>query len=66
MPSLQLVSPEMNIALVAPFREMEVREAADQLGALKAPGLDGFPALFYQRYWQIAKSIILGIADEFA
>ncbi|XP_008245663.1 PREDICTED: uncharacterized protein LOC103343804 [Prunus mume] len=62
----QLVSPEINRNLVAPFLEMEIQEAVDQLGALKAPGPDGFPALFYQRYWLIAKFVILGTANEFA
>ncbi|XP_074283423.1 uncharacterized protein LOC141607973 [Silene latifolia] len=33
------------------FTKKEVRSAVFQMGALKSPGPDGFPALFYQRCW---------------
>ncbi|KAM0997100.1 hypothetical protein COP2_007285 [Malus domestica] len=39
----------MNSTLCSPF-SIEDREAAFQLGTLKAPGLDGLPGLFYHKF----------------
>lgn len=41
---------EMNEALCAPFSEKEIADALFQMGLLKAPGPDGFPARFFQRH----------------
>lgn len=43
------VTPEMNELLCAPFTNKEISDALFQIGPLKAPGTDGFPAHFYQR-----------------
>ncbi|CAM8959461.1 unnamed protein product [Rhodiola kirilowii] len=43
----------MNEMLIAPFTEGEVKRALFQMHPTKAPGLDGFPALFYQSNWDI-------------
>ncbi|KAL9681626.1 hypothetical protein QQ045_013412 [Rhodiola kirilowii] len=42
----KLITTEMNEMLGAPFTEMEVKGALFQMHPIKAPGLDGFPALF--------------------
>jgi hypothetical protein len=42
------VSDEENEILIADFIENEVREAVFQMEHNKSPGLDGFPAEFYQ------------------
>lgn len=34
------------------FTRDEVEMALNQMALLKAPGLDGTPPIFYQRYWQ--------------
>ncbi|KAL4309243.1 hypothetical protein GQ457_01G013830 [Hibiscus cannabinus] len=47
------VSTDMNNDLLAPFVDAEVHAALRTMSPLKAPGLDGFPALFYQTYWSI-------------
>ncbi|KAL9663020.1 hypothetical protein QQ045_027857 [Rhodiola kirilowii] len=49
----KLVTPEMNEMLAAPFSEGEVKRALFQMHPTKAPGLDGFPATFYQTNWDI-------------
>ena len=46
-----LVSDDMNDELCKPFSEQEISDALFQMGPLKAPGLDGFPARFFQRNW---------------
>jgi hypothetical protein len=47
------VSDEMNSRLLQRFTEDEVRRALFQMHPLKSPGPDGFPAVFYQKYWNI-------------
>lgn len=46
----------------------EIGEAINQMHPLKAPGSDGIPALFYQKYWHIVgeeiQSMVLGILNE--
>ena len=49
----QVVSAEMNNLLITEFTPDEVTTALKQMGLLKAPGPDGLPPLFYQRYWHI-------------
>ncbi|KAA3460258.1 reverse transcriptase [Gossypium australe] len=50
------ISVEINKRLQAPFREDEVRMALKGMGPTKAPGPDGFPAVFFQKYWHIVQS----------
>jgi hypothetical protein len=45
----QKISPEMNVMLIAPFRDEEVKQAMDQMSPIKAPGSDGFIAGFFQK-----------------
>jgi hypothetical protein len=47
------VTNEMNELLVREFSAEEVKAALDCIGDLKAPGLDGLPAVFYKSYWDI-------------
>ncbi|GMI92262.1 hypothetical protein like AT1G43760 [Hibiscus trionum] len=47
------VSNDMNRRLLAPFTLDEVKEAIKHMAPMKASGLDGFPALFYQKYWHV-------------
>ncbi|KAL9670606.1 hypothetical protein QQ045_008160 [Rhodiola kirilowii] len=68
----KLVTEEMNAMLTAPFTEGEVKRALFQMHPTKAPGLDGFPALFYQSNWntlghdivkEVLKCLNSGILD---
>lgn len=47
------VSQQHLIVLNDPFTREEIEEALFQMHPTKAPGLDGFPTLFYQKYWNI-------------
>ncbi|KAL9692026.1 hypothetical protein QQ045_012457 [Rhodiola kirilowii] len=49
------VNEEMRMDLMRPYSEAEVREAVFQMCPTKAPGLDGFSALFYQKHWSMVK-----------
>lgn len=46
----------------------EVKEAIQQMHPLKAPGPDGLPALFYQKYWHIVggevQELVLSILNN--
>ncbi|KAA3462318.1 reverse transcriptase [Gossypium australe] len=54
-----IISHEVNESLLSPFREDKVRTALKDMGPIKAPGLDGFPALFFQQYWHIVGKEVL-------
>jgi hypothetical protein len=45
----QKISPEMNVMLIAPFCDEEVKQAMDQMSPIKAPGSDRFIAGFFQK-----------------
>jgi hypothetical protein len=66
---LDLFSPvitnEENIILSTPPAEKEVFEALSSLGSTKAPGLDGFTALFYKKYWDLVKKDVLAYLGHF-
>jgi hypothetical protein len=53
------VSVEENNFLTALFSEDKVKKAVFQMEHNKAPGPDGFPAEFYQNFWEIIKSDLL-------
>ena len=59
------VSVEMNEALCRAYTEEEISNALFQIGPLKAPGCDGFPARFYQWNWATLKVEIVAAVQEF-
>ncbi|XP_075499819.1 uncharacterized protein LOC142538372 [Primulina tabacum] len=48
-----VIRDKMNETLCAPFTADEVRRAVFDMHPSKAPGLDGFTALFYQKFWPL-------------
>lgn len=47
------ITKEINDLLLAPFTDKEVTESFKQMFPTKASGPDGFPAFFFQKYWNI-------------
>ena len=47
------------------FSEKEIREAVFQMEHNKAPGPDGFPAEFFQFFWETIKADLLELFVEF-
>ena len=54
-----------NEILTSPFMMDEVKKAIFQMEHNKAPGPDGFPAEFYQAFWDIIKDDLLCLFLEF-
>jgi hypothetical protein len=59
------VTTEMNYDLCEDFTDDEISDALFQIGPLKAPGVDGFPARFYQRNWGTIKAEVINAVKLF-
>jgi hypothetical protein len=59
------VTSEMNESLTKPYSDAEIKTALFQMGLTKAPGPDGFPALFYQTHWDFLKTDICSAVRGF-
>ena len=46
-----IITNEQNAMLAVEFVKAEVEEALQQMAPLKAPGPNGLPLLFYQKFW---------------
>lgn len=60
-----MVTDEDNVKLCAPFTDKEIADALFQIGPLKAPGPDGYPARFFQRNWSTLKDDVLAAVKDF-
>ncbi|KAH7861946.1 hypothetical protein Vadar_032900 [Vaccinium darrowii] len=60
-----IISADCNSSLAKSVTIDEVQIAVFQMGAFKAPGSDGFPGLFYQRYWDIVGADVLKAVQTF-
>lgn len=54
----------MNVALCKDFTEDEISDVLFQIGPLKVPGPDGFPARFYRRNWAHIKADVVNAMKE--
>jgi hypothetical protein len=59
------VSSEMNTDLLKEYTNEEIKTALFQMGPTKTPGLDGFPALFYQTHWNFLQEEICRAVRSF-
>ncbi|KAL0004665.1 hypothetical protein SO802_012226 [Lithocarpus litseifolius] len=48
-----VVTDDMNNSLIRPFSRAEVECALSQMAPLKAPGPDGMPPIFFQKFWSV-------------
>ena len=48
-----------------PFSEQEIWKAICDMPSDKAPGPDGFSVLFYKQFWEILKSDVIKLFDDF-
>jgi hypothetical protein len=60
-----IINHDANGSLCAEFSDEEISFAMFQIGPLKAPGSDGFPARFYQRHWGVLKHDIIAAVKDF-
>lgn len=56
---VERVTPDMNSELTKTFSSEEISDALFQIGPLKAPGIDGFLARFYQRNCEAIKGDVI-------
>ena len=59
------VTTEMNDLLCKDFTDDEISDALFQIGPLKAPGPNGFPARFFQRNWGVIKAEVISAVRAF-
>jgi hypothetical protein len=59
------ITEEMNDQLCKEFSDEEISDALFQIGPIKAPGPDGFPARFYQRNWVVVRAEIVAAVKQF-
>jgi hypothetical protein len=59
------VTEDMNADLMRGYSDEEIGDALFQIGPLKAPGPDGFPARFFQRNWGFMKEDIITAVKKF-
>ncbi|KAI5352439.1 hypothetical protein L3X38_005330 [Prunus dulcis] len=55
----------MNNSLCSPVLDKEIKEAAFQLGASKAPSPNGFSGIFYHNYWEIIREDLCKMVKAF-
>ena len=59
------MTQEDNDLLTSDFTGSEVKNDVFQMEHNKAPGLDGFPAEFYQVFWEVIKDNLLALFANF-
>lgn len=59
-----LITENQNKRLISLVTKKEVRDALGGLGGDKAPGLDGFPSMFFQKLWHIFHKNLWEVVEE--
>ena len=64
-PPAEQVSDAEKAELTLPFSPEEVGRAIASMKACSAPGPDGLPVVFFQKFWEILRPIIMPMFHEF-
>ena len=64
MDDIPQASQSENDFLTAPFTEKEIRDAIFDMEHNKATGPDGFPAKFYQHFWEVIKGDLMDMFHD--
>ncbi|KAE8809575.1 hypothetical protein D1007_13868 [Hordeum vulgare] len=64
-PLVEQVSDAENAELTLPFSPEEVGQAIASMKACSAPGPDGLPVIFFQRFWETVRPAIMPMFQEF-
>lgn len=59
------MTSDMNSQLSLPFSPDEVLTTMSQMAPLQSPGPDGFPVIFFQKYWHLFGSNIITCMLDF-
>ncbi|CAL8996958.1 unnamed protein product, partial [Prunus brigantina] len=59
------VTPDMNNLLLTDYCDAKIQEAVFQMYPTKAPGPDGMPPIFFQKYWHIVGSDVTRAIKDF-
>ncbi|XP_043717706.1 uncharacterized protein LOC122665618 [Telopea speciosissima] len=60
-----MVDSTLNAALCEIPSPDEIKKAIFSMGPLKAPGPDGLPPIFYQKFWEVTYSEVVDFVIEF-
>ncbi|KAJ1393664.1 hypothetical protein SESBI_34848 [Sesbania bispinosa] len=63
--TLRLVNEDMNRDLLRTVTEKDIQGAVFDIGALKAPGPDGYNGLFYHKHWDTVKKDVIDVILDF-
>jgi hypothetical protein len=58
------VTQDENNLLIASFTEDEIRRVVFKMEHNKAPGPNGFPVEFYQKFWDVMKEDLISMFHE--
>ncbi|KAE8789554.1 hypothetical protein D1007_36198 [Hordeum vulgare] len=64
-PLADQVSDVENAELTLPFSSEEVGQAIASMKACSAPGPNGLPVVFFQRFWETVRPVIMPMFHEF-
>lgn len=60
-----LVTADMNEHLLAPVSDLEIKNVVFNMGALRAPGPDGFNGFFYQKIGRVLNQRFVELSRAF-